>query len=136
MQIRWTDAALHDLTAICDYIQEHSSRETARRIALSIYERVGLLAKFPEFGRTGRRLDTTELVFSGLPYLAIYPVHDEVVEVLRILHGAHSCRHRTVQDGSQSWTVISVMPNNFPVEQHVFHLRATRDIVDKHVISA
>jgi toxin ParE1/3/4 len=88
MQIRGTDAAVHDLTEICDYIQEHSSGETARRIALSIYERVGLLTKFPESGRTGRRPETRELVFSRLPYLAVYHIHDEVVEILRILHSA------------------------------------------------
>jgi hypothetical protein len=37
MRIRWTDAAVHDLTAICDYIQEQSTSETARRVAFSMY---------------------------------------------------------------------------------------------------
>ena len=59
-----------------------------RRIALSIYERIGLLAKYPEFGRTGRLPETRELVFAGLPYLAIYRITEESIEVLRILHGA------------------------------------------------
>ena len=88
MRIRWTDPAVHDLTHICDYIESHGSAATARRVAFSIYQRVGMLAEFPESGRTGRRPDTRELVFGGLPYLAIYRIYGTGVEILRILHGA------------------------------------------------
>lgn len=88
MRIRWTDAAVRDLTHICDYIETHGSAVTARRVAVSIYQRVGTLAEFPESGRTGRKPETRELIFSGLPYLAIYRIHGEGVEILRILHGA------------------------------------------------
>jgi len=88
MQLRWTDAAIRDFTHICDYINQHSSGSTARRVALSIHEGIDLLARFPEYGRTGRKPDTRELVFSGLPYIAIYRIHKEVIEILRILHGA------------------------------------------------
>jgi toxin ParE1/3/4 len=58
------------------------------RIALSIHHSIDLLAEFPEYGRTGRRLDTRELVFSSLPYLAVYRIHDDAVEILRIFHAA------------------------------------------------
>ena len=88
MQIRWTDSALRDFTHICDYINLQSSGATARRVALSIHAEIDLLADFPEHGRTGRKPDTRELVFSGLPYLAIYRIHEDVIEILRILHGA------------------------------------------------
>ena len=33
MRIRWTDPAVNDLTQICDYIAEHGSSATARRVA-------------------------------------------------------------------------------------------------------
>jgi addiction module RelE/StbE family toxin len=88
MRLRWTEPAASDLTHICDYIEEHSGNPTARRIALSIYERVNALVTFPELGRIGRRSGTRELVFTGLPYLAVYRIRGDVVEVLRILHGA------------------------------------------------
>jgi toxin ParE1/3/4 len=88
MRIRWTDPAVRDFTQICDYINEHGSAATARRVALSIYDRISILTKFPESGRTGRQPETRELVFSGLPYLAIYRIREDVVEILRILHGA------------------------------------------------
>lgn len=88
MRLRWTDAALRDFTHICDYVAERSSGSTARRLALSIHKSLALLKKFPEQGRTGRKPDTRELVFTGLPYIAIYRIHEDVVEILRILHGA------------------------------------------------
>jgi toxin ParE1/3/4 len=88
MLVRWTDPAARDLTHICDYIEEHDSSTTARRVAISIYDRVSALAEFPERGRPGRRAGTRELVFGGLPYLAVYRLKGDLVEILRILHGA------------------------------------------------
>lgn len=87
MRIRWTKPAVRDFTQICDYIETHSSPTAARRVALSIYQRIGTLTEFPESGRTGRKPETRELVFSGLPYLVIYRIHGEDVEILRILAG-------------------------------------------------
>jgi plasmid stabilization system protein ParE len=55
MHVRWPDPAVSDFTHICDYIEEHDSKATARRIALSIYERVNALVDFPERGREGRK---------------------------------------------------------------------------------
>ena len=88
MHIRWTDPAVQDFTQICDYIEEHGGAAIARRVALSIYQSISLLAKFPESGRTGRQPETRELVFTGLPYVAVYRLSGAAVEILRILHGA------------------------------------------------
>jgi len=62
MRVRWTAPAARDLTHICDYIEEHDSSATARRVALSIHERVSALVEFPERGRHGRRSGTRELI--------------------------------------------------------------------------
>ena len=43
MHIRWTEPASRDFTQICDYLQEQDGPATARRVALSIYERVQVL---------------------------------------------------------------------------------------------
>lgn len=88
MRIRWTDSAVRDFTHICDYIGKHRGAATARRVALSIHSRINLLAEFPEYGRTGRKPDTRELVFSGLPYVTVYRIQSDFVEIVRILHGA------------------------------------------------
>jgi len=88
MRVRWTEPAVVDLTSICDYIAERGRPVTARRVARKIVETVGTLSKFPERGRPGRKVGTRELIFEGLPYLAVYRVRDEALEVIRILHGA------------------------------------------------
>jgi toxin ParE1/3/4 len=88
MRLRWTDSALHDFTNICDYIEKHSGSTIARRVALSIYRQIDLLQQFPESGRTGRKSDTRELVLTSLPYILIYRIQQDAVELLRILHAA------------------------------------------------
>jgi toxin ParE1/3/4 len=88
MRIRWTDAAVRDFTSICDYIEQHRSASAARRVAVSIHRAIDLLEQFPESGRTGRNADTRELVFTGLPYLAVYRIQRDAVEIVRIFYGA------------------------------------------------
>ena len=90
MRIRWTQTAAHDLTSICDYIQQHDTPSTARRIALLIYQSAGSLNKFPHRGRVGRKPGTRELVLTNLPYVVIYRVRENIVEIIRILHGAQN----------------------------------------------
>jgi addiction module RelE/StbE family toxin len=88
MRIRWTDPAARDLTQICDYIHERDAPAAARRVALRIFEGVTSLELFPRRGRMGRMPNTRELVFPGLPYLVIYCIREDVIEIVRILHGA------------------------------------------------
>ncbi len=90
MRIRWTEPAARDLTLICDYIDEHDGPVTARRVAVTIHEGISSLTQFPYRGRAGRKLDTRELVFPGLPFLAVYRVRADVIEINRILHGAQN----------------------------------------------
>jgi len=90
MRIRWTEPAAHDLTRICDYIEERVSNEVARRVALFLYQRVSTLVEFPENGRPGRKSGTRELALPSSPYLAIYRIRGDTVEILRIVHGAQN----------------------------------------------
>ena len=87
MRVRWTTDAADDLEKISDYMADDRS-ETARRIALEIARAVGGLGTFPNRGRPGRVEGTRELVLAPLPFIAVYEVHGEDVQVLRILHGA------------------------------------------------
>jgi len=88
MRIRWTQPASRDLTQICDYLSKEDDPATARRVAILIYERVHTLREFPKLGRPGRKANTRELIFTDLPYLAIYRLRGDAIEILRILHGA------------------------------------------------
>lgn len=56
MRIRWTEQAVHDLTQICDYLEEHDSAVTARRVALSVYERMSDAGEVPRTRTTGAQI--------------------------------------------------------------------------------
>ena len=87
MRLRWTPDASEDLYRIVQYIQEDSP-SAAAQVAKTVVDGCEILLRFPRAGRTGRREGTRELVFAGLPYIAVYRIADEVVEVIRIYHGA------------------------------------------------
>lgn len=54
----------------------------------SIYEAPETLLAFPHLGRPGKKAGTRELVLSPLPWIVVYAVRDDVIHVVRILHGA------------------------------------------------
>ncbi|MGA7381797.1 MAG: type II toxin-antitoxin system RelE/ParE family toxin [Terriglobales bacterium] len=87
MRLRWTTPAAEDLYRIVQHIQEdHPS--AAADVAKTIYDGCGTLRVFPRRGRAGRIPGTRELIFSGLPYIVVYEIKEQSVEVLRIYHGA------------------------------------------------
>jgi plasmid stabilization system protein ParE len=88
MPIYWTEPATGDLTKICDYIEGQDGPAAARRVAVRIFEAIDLRSQFPRGGRPGRRRDTRELMITGLPFLAVYRLREDVIEITRILHGA------------------------------------------------
>jgi plasmid stabilization system protein ParE len=57
---------------------------------LRLYEGIRDLKNTPYLGRPGREEGTRELVFAPLPYIAVYRIKDQFIEVLGIYHGAQS----------------------------------------------
>ena len=60
----------------------------ASDVARTLYEACGSLRDFPYRGRTGRIDGSRELIVSGLPYIVVDRIRDQIVELLRIYHGA------------------------------------------------
>jgi toxin ParE1/3/4 len=87
MRVRWTTPASNDLYKIVQRIKK-DNQAAALKVANILYDGCGGLQSFPRRGRKGRIEGTRELVFPGLPYIAVYQVKDQVVEVIRIYHGA------------------------------------------------
>ena len=87
MRIRWTSDAANDLESIVIYILRENPA-AARSVAQTILEAVAALKNFPRMGRPGHVEGTRELLFASLPYIAIYSVKNDVVEVLHIFHAA------------------------------------------------
>ena len=87
MRLRWTPAAADDLEAIADYLALYflSFRQTTIR---EIYETIATLRSLPHRGRAGREEGTRELVIAHLPYIVVYRLKGDAVEILHIYHGA------------------------------------------------
>ena len=91
MRIRWTLPAAEDLESIKRYLEGHYPRfaeSTVRRI----YEEVRSLKRRPGRGRAGYRSGTREFALTPLPYIVVYRVRAEAVEILHVHHGAQNWR--------------------------------------------
>jgi toxin ParE1/3/4 len=87
MQVRWSPEAADDLASIVEHIRKDSTT-VARRVAKDIYERAGDLSIFPHRGRKGRVDGTRELPLTPLPFIVVYRVLTQAVEIANIIHGA------------------------------------------------
>ena len=88
MEIRWSMPAAEDLERICERI-ERDNPEAARRVAQTIYDGCSRLENFPHLGRASSRMTgRRELVFAPLPYIVVYRVTEQAVEISRVFHGA------------------------------------------------
>jgi toxin ParE1/3/4 len=85
MRIRWTPPATADLQSISDYLKQHhpAYRHSTMR---KLYDRIRALKDAPYIGRPGHIEGTRELLFSPLPYIAVYRVHEQSVEIWRVYH--------------------------------------------------
>jgi toxin ParE1/3/4 len=91
MRIRWTPPAADDLQNIKNYLQQnypHFTEPTVR----TIYQRIRSLKMSPNLGRPGHHSGTRELALTPLPYVVVYAVKAEAVEILHIYHGAQDWR--------------------------------------------
>jgi len=88
MQVRWSIPAAEDLEHICEWI-ERDNPDAGRRVARTIYDECARLKDFPNLGRASRRMaGRRELTFAPLPYIVVYQVKLDAVEISRIFHGA------------------------------------------------
>ncbi|MGE0830885.1 MAG: type II toxin-antitoxin system RelE/ParE family toxin [Hyphomonadaceae bacterium] len=87
MKIYWRAEARADLEQLLDYIAAESMSGAAR-VMDRILTRVESLAELPRLGRPGRRPDIRELVIVSTPYIVVYRLGAEEIEILVVLHGA------------------------------------------------
>ena len=87
MELRWSEEAANDLERITDYLFEKTP-EHAPELIRAIYNAPSALLEFPRRGRPGKKDGTRELVLSPLPYIVVYRVWGDVIQLVRILHGA------------------------------------------------
>lgn len=87
MRLEWSRVALDHLRRIRDYIASNNP-SAAADVAERLLKSTERLESFPESGRAGRLPHTRELVVSGTPYIIVYRVVENVVEIAAVVHGA------------------------------------------------
>jgi len=87
MRLRWSAAAAADLENITEYLFEKTPQH-APRLVRSLYDAVSSLENYPNRGRQGKKHSTRELVVQSSPYIVVYQTSEDIVYVVRILHGA------------------------------------------------
>ncbi|HTQ14452.1 MAG TPA: type II toxin-antitoxin system RelE/ParE family toxin [Rhizomicrobium sp.] len=87
MRVIWVERALDDLERIHDYIQSDNPA-AAQRVIQRLRSGLESLSRFPRMGRAGRVSDTREFVFTDIPYIGVYRILEDEIEVLNIIHTA------------------------------------------------
>jgi toxin ParE1/3/4 len=85
MLVRWTTLASDDLTRITRRIRQDNPA-AARKVAKTLYDSGMSLETMPDRGRSGRIAGTREFVLA--PFILVYRVKEDAVEILRIYHSA------------------------------------------------
>jgi toxin ParE1/3/4 len=85
--IDWLTEARIEFKHHIAFIHQYD-RRAAMRIHADIMRRVTLLNRFPQLGRIGRQPATRELVIIGTPYLVIYAISGDLIQILHVIHGA------------------------------------------------
>ena len=87
MRIEWTKRAIRDLAALQGYIADRNA--AAEKVTVTqIRDSVQRLTTFPASGRPGKKPNTRVVVVSGPPFLVVYRVSDDEVQILGVIHGA------------------------------------------------
>lgn len=93
MRLRWTRLALADL----DQAQEYIARDNpaaANVVAQRVHDAADGLPDNPLIGRAGQVAGMREWVVTGTPYLLVYRIKDETVEIVRLWHGRQNWRKK------------------------------------------
>lgn len=89
MEVRWSEPAYDDLEKIFRHLSKDNPA-AARAVVLTIYDGCTTLKSLPNRGRASRVDGWRELVFTSLPYIAVYQVKADMVEISRIYHAAQN----------------------------------------------
>jgi len=96
VKLLWTRVALRHLSEAREYIEVDNPAAAARQIDI-IEMSPNRLKAFPMLGRMGMRSGTREFPVPGTPYILVYRVTDDAVQILAVLHGARNWKRQEAE---------------------------------------
>lgn len=90
MRIGWSPRAVRHLEAARAYIARDNPAAATSVTQRIVAQVEGLVAFSPNMGRPGRIAGTRELVITRTPYVVVYRVTQEEVQVLAVIHQARA----------------------------------------------
>ena len=85
LKIQESKLALINLDEIASYY-EYQQPGLGYRFVAYYYKQVEILKSMPHIGRSGKVMGTREIVLQEFPYLVIYRVRGNIVQILRVFH--------------------------------------------------
>ncbi len=85
MRVVWGEAAEREFDAAILFIGSQSPT-SAVRVGERILAAVSLLERFPELAPPSRHRGLRQLVVPRTPYLVIYRIHDNRIEIRAVVH--------------------------------------------------
>ena len=89
--VRFLKRAIQDLIEIDEHTRAHSPRGAAR-VGARIRKRADDLARFPESGTLSEKTGLRQLYVAKAPYMLIYRVRGNEVQIITILHTSRNRR--------------------------------------------
>jgi addiction module RelE/StbE family toxin len=85
--LRWTRRALARLADIGKHISQDNP-DAADAVVTRIAYAADSLSDFPNQGRLGRVEGTRELILADLPYIIVYRLRNQTIDILTVMHTA------------------------------------------------
>lgn len=87
MQVVWLENARAARMAAVEYIAQENVTAALRQLD-EIEQQTSRLTEYPKLGRADRKTGTLELVINRTPFIAVYRIKGDVIQILRFLHGS------------------------------------------------
>jgi toxin ParE1/3/4 len=87
VKIRIAPTASAHLQAAFQYLDGISTKVAAEQMK-RIFDGIDQLKRFPESGPTGRVEGTRELVIPRTPFVVVYSIDKDVINIVAVLHGS------------------------------------------------
>ena len=89
LQIEWKKEAENDAIEMLEYVGKDNVI-SAYALYNEIKIQINQLSDYPKLGKLGRIKGTRELIIADTSYIVAYRIHNNIIQILRILHSARN----------------------------------------------